>query len=126
MRPADLVARLTAQGVTVSEQTIRVWESNAGRNPSAYNLDALARIFGSTAPLEATESRDELAAAIRMQADAITALTSEIRLAALSVLTSQQGSAELLGQLVRLAREGGLDEFVRELRAESPTGTPGQ
>ena len=70
LKPADLVTRLAAQSITVSEQTVRVWESNADRRPSAQNLDALERIFGSQAPERATTA-DDLAASIRELAEAI-------------------------------------------------------
>lgn len=56
------------------------------------------------------------AVAIEHQAAAIAALTTEIRLAALSVLTAQQGTGELLAQLVEAARAGTLDELVIGLR----------
>lgn len=51
MKPRDLVERLAAQGLEVTEATIKVWESNADRKPSPYNLEGLERIFGSKAPV---------------------------------------------------------------------------
>lgn len=73
MKPADLVARLEAVGVQVSEQTVRVWESNADRRPSASNLDALERIFGSQAPERLEPGADQTAIV-----DAIDRLTRQM------------------------------------------------
>lgn len=65
--------KLKLYGVTVSRQTIQVWESYADRKPSAQNLDALERIFGSQAPEKpAPEGTAGLA-------EALTALTDELR-----------------------------------------------
>ena len=67
----QLAERLALIGVTVGEQTISVWESYAGRNPSADNLDALERIYGSQAPSEQAGGESDLAAAIREQTAAL-------------------------------------------------------
>ncbi len=63
LKPRDIVERLAAQGLTVSEATVKVWESNADRRPAPENIAGLERIFGSAAPTTETPSSD-LAAAI--------------------------------------------------------------
>lgn len=65
LKPSDVVVRLAAMGLTVSEPTVKVWESNGNRLPAPENLEGLERIFGSQAPgKEPTESPD-LARAIK-------------------------------------------------------------
>lgn len=51
LKPRDIAAQLAGMGLEVTEATVKVWESNADRRPSAYNLEGLERIFGSQAPL---------------------------------------------------------------------------
>lgn len=79
----QLSERLALIGVTVGEQTISVWESYAGRNPSAQNIDALERLFGSQAPDQPAEQGDmsALIAAIREQTRAMDELVKELRAA---------------------------------------------
>ncbi len=114
LKPHDLVARLRAQGVDVVEQTIRVWESYAGRSPSPDNIEALERIFGSQAP----------AAAEGMDAAAIVAAIDRLA-AAVEAQTRQQVSGmtalgESLG--VVLARLGGLPEQMPDEQADQRQG----
>lgn len=74
LKPRDLVERLGAQGLVVSEATVKVWESNADRRPAPENLEGLERIFESTAPgTSAPSDQSDLASAIR-------ALVEEMRL----------------------------------------------
>lgn len=77
LKPRDLVERLAAQGLRVSEATVKVWESNADRRPAPENLEGLERIFGSQAP-SAAEPFD-LASAVREQTRAIEAQVEAIR-----------------------------------------------
>lgn len=81
LKPGELVTRLSAQGVEVTEQTIRVWESNSDRRPSPYNLEALERVFGSTAPETAAGDMGDVAAAIDRQTEVIKELVAELRFA---------------------------------------------
>ena len=79
-KAGDLAERLATIGVQVSEQTIRVWESNADRKPSPSNLDALERLFGGQAPeRESPGDMADLVAALMAQTAAITELVSELR-----------------------------------------------
>lgn len=78
-KPRDIVTALAAQGITVTEDTVKVWESNANRRPAPETLDALERIFGSPAPTRdapASPDQAELVAAIRDQTAAITKLAA--------------------------------------------------
>lgn len=113
------IARVTDR----TEATVRGWE--AGRPPQSSDptIAVLESYFGSQAPRDAAEDQADLAAAIRLQAAAIDAqaaaievLAAEIRVAALSVLSAQAGTGELLADLVDAARAGSLDALVRELR----------
>lgn len=100
LKPAELLARLQAAGADVStDQTIRVWESNADRSPRRDNIEALERIFGSQAPLERPETPDALVAAIKAQAEAIQALALEIRLSRAEELLTRQEMMKALGLL---------------------------
>lgn len=64
----QLADRLALIGVKVGEQTISVWESYAGRNPSPDNIDALERIYGTQSPDTKKDGDDSaVAAAIREQ-----------------------------------------------------------
>lgn len=101
MKPADLVTRLNAMGVQVSEQTIRVWESNADRKPSAYNLENLERIFGSQAPVERHAANGDTAAAIDRQTDVLRLLVEETQKARVAQETTAQAVAEMVGRLDR-------------------------
>lgn len=106
----ELSERLALVGVKVGEQTISVWESYAGRNPSADNIDALERLFGSQAPLGATESGDATAAAIDRQTEVFRQLLDEQRMTRIA----QETIAEAVGELV-----GRFDKFLGG-RADSP------
>jgi transcriptional regulator with XRE-family HTH domain len=77
----QLVERLALVGVNVGRQTVQVWESYADRRPKADTLDALERIFGSTAPAltGATETPDSLLAALAAQTAAISELVGVLR-----------------------------------------------
>lgn len=75
----ELADRLALIGVKVGEQTISVWESNAGRNPSPENIDALERLYASQAPLERPQSGDATAAAIDRQTLVLSELVDELR-----------------------------------------------
>lgn len=102
------------------------------RQPNADEQRFLARFYGAE-PLDEPEvpvdDRDALVAALARQTDAmerqveaITGLTKEIRVAALAVLSSQEGSAELLADLVAgLASGGTLSELASSLQP-----SPGQ
>ncbi len=91
----QLSERLALIGITVGEQTISVWESYAGRNPSPENIDALERLFGSRAPDQADAPDADLAAAIRLLVDELRASREErelveIRLRTLEALAQVQ------------------------------------
>lgn len=62
LKPRDLVDRLAAQGLVVTEATVKVWEANGDRRPAPENIDGLERIFESQAPVgdEATSDIAEL------------------------------------------------------------------
>lgn len=77
LKPRDLVERLRAQGLTISEATVKVWESNADRRPAPENLDGLERIFQSRAPRDPEPF--DLAIAVREQTAAIQAQVDAIR-----------------------------------------------
>lgn len=112
LKPADIVAQLKAQGLEVSEDTVKVWESNADRRPAPENLAGLERIFDSTAPQRGAGSSAG-------QSDLITALARQT--AALEAhtlaLTRQADLVEVL--LERLgaatARESSVSEAVADL-----------
>jgi transcriptional regulator with XRE-family HTH domain len=79
MKPADV-----GRAIGVTEQTVRAWETaRAGqttRLPSADNLDAMARLFGSPAPgREVATDQSDLAAAIWAQTRALNDLVEELR-----------------------------------------------
>lgn len=101
MKPRDVVTRLAAQGLTVSEATVKVWESNADRRPAPENLEGLERIFESKAPANGTPSADQsdLAAAIRGQTESITALVQELRLARLQQVEISEVALRAIGVL---------------------------
>lgn len=101
LKPADLAARLKAQGVEVGEQTIRVWESNVDRRPSAYNLEALERIFGSTAP-ERGAAGDSAAIVA-----AIDRLTVAVERQTEERVAWERELVAAIGELVRSARSSG-------------------
>ncbi len=67
-KPLDISDRLKAAGYEAEESTVQVWE--AGRSPSATNIEGLERLFGSTAPRE-REDQGDLAAVIAAQTVAI-------------------------------------------------------
>lgn len=94
LKPAELVSRLGAQGVEVTEQTIRVWESNVDRRPSAYNLEALERVFGSQAPR--TEEPVDTASIVAA-VDRLTAAVQDHRRAVEDGITAL---AEVLGTVL--------------------------
>lgn len=76
LKAGELAKKLADQGVEVTEQTIRVWESYSGRKPSAFNLEALERIFGSRAPVEAPEV--DILAVVTRQSEAIADLLEQL------------------------------------------------
>lgn len=94
LKPHDLVARLRAQGSDVVEQTVRVWESYAGRSPSPDNIDALERIFGSQAPSASDEMDSSTIVA------AIDRLTAAIELQTATRVEWERGLIEAIAELV--------------------------
>lgn len=100
LKPRDLVTRLAAQGLVVTEATVKVWESNADRRPSPENLEGLERIFGSTAPGTETPTGDQsaLIAALDRQSNAIEALV--VLLARREGITLLELAEEAEGPLV--------------------------
>lgn len=50
LKPRDIVDRLAAQGLVVTEATVKVWEANGDRRPAPENIEGLERIFESQAP----------------------------------------------------------------------------
>lgn len=76
LKPRDVAQRLGDLGLTVSEDTVKVWESNADRRPSP-NLEGLERLFGSKAPERSNHAEQPgLVAAIRDQTQAISELVA--------------------------------------------------
>lgn len=98
------------------------------REPTPAQEAVLLKRFGEPPADVAPEPPpDDLAAALRAQAaaiesqaEAIRDLTAEIRVASLAVLTGQEGTAEMVAQLIAAAREGTLDGFVSSLRGGTP------
>lgn len=101
LKPLELAERLRAVGTSVTEQTIRVWESYAGRNPSAANLDALERVFGTEAPRDEPAGPD-LAAVVA----AIDRLTAAVEAQTRAQDERSQATIDALAQV--LLRLGGL------------------
>lgn len=78
LKPRDLVERLAAQGLVVTEATVKVWEANGDRRPAPENIDGLERIFESSAPTADAASplgQGDMVAAMDRQTDAIKAQT---------------------------------------------------
>lgn len=124
-------------GLTISQAEYSQWESGSRvPRPDNPKVERLYEFFGSRPDEEKTpapEGSEGLVAAltrqaeaIERQAEAITALTQEIRMAALSVLSGQQGTGELLAELVSAAESGRLGELLTELRAGSVPEAPGR
>lgn len=115
----ELSERLALIGVRVGEQTISVWESYAGRNPSADNLDALERLFGSKAPERADGQGDvaaTLAAAIDRQTDA---LLSAIRDREAALARRDEEIAALLQELADYRQEAAKARIVEQSLIEA-------
>lgn len=111
-KPADVSERLKAAGYEAEESTVQVWE--AGRSPSADNIEGLERLFGSSAPREQADQSD-LVAVIRE-------LVEEVRL-------SRQASdrnADVLAQLLGVVLSGRLPQPETEGAADAPApvGSP--
>lgn len=131
----DAMRRLA--GLHISQAEFSQWESGSRvPRPDNPKVARLYEFFGSRPeddqPRPGPEDGD-IAAAIRdqtaamaAQTAAITALVGEIRVAALTVLSAQAGTGDLLAQLVTAAEQGTLGELVRELRATTDRGTPGR
>jgi transcriptional regulator with XRE-family HTH domain len=118
-RPAELskVARAVDKPM---DHFMAIYED---REPQEQPLhEAVADL---TATLKEGRDVDSLATAIERQADSLDTLASEIRISALAVLSSQAGTAELLGELVAAAHAGTLDELVLALRGGSPDSDGG-
>jgi hypothetical protein len=85
LKPRDIVERLAAQGLTVSEATVKVWESNADRRPSPENIEGLERIFKSQAPgrdavdMTLTGAINELVAELRASREERESLDARLR-----------------------------------------------
>jgi hypothetical protein len=110
-KPADVSRRLKDLGYEAEESTVQVWES--GRSPSVDNIEGLERIFGTTAPVEA-DDRSDLVAAIRE----LTAAVREVR-------QEQRQSASFLTELLALVAhsvggEAALSQIADAVRAQSP------
>lgn len=99
LKPRDIADRLSAQGLDVTEATVKVWESNADRRPNPYNLEGLERIFGSKAPQAGTGGGDmtALVAALDRQATSISELVAELRLARAEDAVARRELMEALG-----------------------------
>lgn len=107
LKPADVAQRLAAMGLEVSEATVKVWESNADRRPSPYNLEGLERLFGSKAPDAGASTGTDLTplvGALERQTEAINALIARLDLLATSAV-----------------REG-VEEALREAQGGRPAG----
>lgn len=113
LKPADIAARLQAQGLDVQEQTVKVWESNADRRPSPYNLEGLERIFESQAPRTKGSDQSELIAALTKQTEAIGDLVK--RLDGLASQAIREGVLDAL-------REAGVIPAGGESQSEQPPG----
>ena len=131
-----LAERLATINAKVSEQTISVWESNADRRPSGYNLDALERIFGSQAP-DKDATTDPVAAAIREQTAALRELTQELvstnrardavveaLLAELAAYRRQTVESRVVEQSLLEALPGALATALGTMREDDPEDAP--
>jgi transcriptional regulator with XRE-family HTH domain len=104
-------AQEVASRIGVAYDTVRAWE--AGRRPGAENIPKLELLFDSRAPVE-KEPADlaDLVEALDRQAEAITALTAEMRVATAAVQGSAEGLADVAGKVAELLdRVGKLDGF---------------
>jgi transcriptional regulator with XRE-family HTH domain len=108
-KAGDLAERLATIGVQVSEQTIRVWESNADRKPSPGNLDALERLFGSQAPERPAGDDNAVAAAIDRQTEVLREL--------IELLRSDREASQAVRERVA-AIEAYAEEHERRLQAD--------
>ena len=94
LKPHDLAQRLSAMGLPVADGTPRTWE--AGRSPSADNIEGLERIFGSAAPTEMAGGADStLTAGLSALVEQISELVEELR-------ASRQERADLLERVEAL------------------------
>lgn len=129
----ELSDRLALIGAKVGEQTISVWESYADRRPSADNLDALERLFGSTAPERQEPSGDQsqmlavmrdCAEAMRECASAIQMSVEEQRLERQARAAWEAGFLEALQELARAATQPNGHELAP--LANTHRGEPGR
>lgn len=104
---AGLRERLALYGVTVGEQTIRVWEGNNPRPPGPAAVDALERIFGTTAPNRKTPALEG-----EGLAQAINALVDELRSMREERESIEARLAGLEGVVSLLAERAGVEPQV--------------
>lgn len=105
LKPADIAERLRAMGLEVKEQTVKVWESNADRRPDPNNIDGLERLFGSRAPVAASD-RDQgaVALAVAEQTEVLRQLVEETRMSRVAQETTAKALGELAGLVARALR----------------------
>lgn len=118
-KPRDVVAALAAQGIEVTDGTVKVWESNAGRKPAPLTIDALERIFDSRAPESVAPSagQADLVAALDRQSAAIESLVSRLDLLLFPNPEPDVTVLEVAERIRARRREEILDEWERELVA---------
>jgi hypothetical protein len=135
LKPRDLVERLAAQGLVVTEATVKVWEANGDRRPAPENIEGLERIFESGAPSAESAStfgQSDMVAAMDRQTAAIDRQTDMLErvLTALGVSPPDprvaEAQADWTGAERRLAEEkAGTSSLPRSPGHERRTGAPG-
>ena len=120
-KPKDVVDRLAAMNLEVSEATVKVWESNADRRPSPYNIEGLEAIFGSPAPhteRAGASSDPALSELLKPLVSALSDLVVELR-------EARQERADLLERVEALETAAKLQDRSDAGAVDDPT-TPVQ
>ena len=118
-KPKDIVDRLAAMNLEVSEATVKVWESNADRRPSPYNLEGLEAIFGSRAPMaQAGDMGDTPVPGLAAYLERIDALVATVD----RLIAQHEADRAIIASLIGLP--GGADaerwKSFREWQASNP------
>jgi len=113
LKPHDLAQRLSAMGLPVADGTPRTWE--AGRSPSADNIEGLERIFGSAAPTERSGD-GSTTAGLSALIEQISELVEELQLARQAQAEESRWFREALMELGVL-RQGADASLIEQARA---------